>query len=79
MHLPFDGRVASTAVHVGEYVSVGTPLGRVFATDRVEVRLPLNDQQLAALGLPIGFAAGEHGPRVQLSADVATATASSRN
>jgi hypothetical protein len=50
-------------------------LGRVFATDRVQVRLPLNDRQLAALGLPIGYARapGESGPKVVLAAEVAGA------
>ena len=42
-----------------------TPLGEVFSTDKVQVRLPLNNRQLSALGLPIGFApvAGEGFPR----------------
>lgn len=72
LRLPFDGRVASIAVHVGEYVAAGSSLGRVFATDRVQIRLPLNNQQLAALGLPIGYAVGAgRGPAVALSADVA--------
>lgn len=71
VHLPFEGRVVSTAVHIGEFVSVGDPLGRVFATDRVQVRLPLNDQQLAALGLPIGYAADGSAPEVVLKAEVA--------
>jgi len=56
--LPFEGRVATTTVHIGEVINESTALGQVFATDRVEVRLPLNDQQLDALGLPIGFSAG---------------------
>jgi RND family efflux transporter MFP subunit len=72
VRLPFAGRVASTAVHVGEYVAMGNPLGRVFATDEVQVRLPLNDQQLSALGLPIGYAADNgDAPTVTLSAEVA--------
>jgi RND family efflux transporter MFP subunit len=72
VRLPFTGRVASTAVHVGEYVAMGNPLGRVFATDEVQVRLPLNDQQLSALGLPIGFTADNgNAPTVMLSAEVA--------
>lgn len=72
VRLPFTGRVASTAVHVGEYVAMGNPLGRVFATDEVQVRLPLNDQQLSALGLPIGYTAdNENAPTVMLSAEVA--------
>lgn len=72
VRLPFEGRVASTTVHIGEVISVGTPLGEVFSTDRVQVRLPLNNQQFSALGLPIGFAADESNTvPVTFSADVA--------
>jgi RND family efflux transporter MFP subunit len=72
VRLPFDGRVSSTAVHIGEVVSMGSTLGRVFSTDRVQIRLPLNNKQLAALGLPIGFAADQNNaPAVNLTADVA--------
>jgi RND family efflux transporter MFP subunit len=70
--LPFEGRVASTTAHIGQVISVGSTLGEVFSTDRVEVRLSLNDEQLAALDLPIGFSAeGEDAPSVIFSAEVA--------
>ena len=59
--LPFTGRIVSTSVDVGQYITPGTPLGKAFSTDVVEVRLPLNDSQLASLDLPIGFIAGEEG------------------
>lgn len=70
--LPFRGRVASREVGVGQYVTASTPLGRVFATDRVEVRLPLTDAQLQELDLPMGFVASDRhpGPQVTLSARV---------
>jgi len=55
--VPYSGRVLERDVSVGQYVSVGTKLGRVFATDKVEVRLPLTDEQLRELALPIGFVA----------------------
>ncbi len=72
VHLPFDGRLLSTLVNVGQYVTPGTPLGRAFATNRVEIRLPLSDDQLAALDLPIGYtAAPGQEPPVILSAIVA--------
>ena len=45
VRLPFDGRVSSTTVHIGEVISVGTPLGEVFSTDTVQVRLPLNNRR----------------------------------
>lgn len=69
--LPFDGRVVSTMVDVGQYIAPGTILGRVFATDVVEVRLPLTDAQLASLGLPIGYKAEDSGLPVALEATVA--------
>lgn len=69
--VPFKGRVTERTVGVGEFVSVGTRLGRVFATDTVEVRLPLTDAQLAELALPIGFTADQGNvPTVNLVATV---------
>ncbi|WP_317932611.1 efflux RND transporter periplasmic adaptor subunit [Halioxenophilus sp. WMMB6] len=69
--LPYSGRVRAEAVGLGQYVTQGTPLAKVFADDVVEVRLPLTDSQLASLGLPIGYTAplGD-GPSVALSAKV---------
>lgn len=70
--LPFDGRVISTSVAVGQYVSPGTRIGRAFGNDSVEIRLPLNDSQLATLGLPIGFVATNYNRvPVKISAKVA--------
>jgi multidrug efflux pump subunit AcrA (membrane-fusion protein) len=64
--------MANTYVDLGQYVTAGTPLGRAFATDRVEVRLPITYDQLAALGLPIGFRANTgEGLPVTLEANVA--------
>ena len=69
--LPFTGRIEKTYVDLGQFVSAGTPLGRAFATDRVELRLPVSHNQLAALDLPIGYVAGEDGGRhVDISATV---------
>ncbi|MDA8961927.1 efflux RND transporter periplasmic adaptor subunit [Congregibacter sp.] len=75
VRLPFEGRVARTDVHIGEVINMGTTLAEVFSTDRVQVRLPLNNRQLSALGLPIGYAA-EAGaaPAVDFTADVAGTT-----
>lgn len=70
--LPFTGRIAATYVDLGQFVTAGTPLARAFATDRVEIRLPVRQDQLSALGLPIGYVAPEgEGPRVAFSATVA--------
>lgn len=70
--LPFTGRIINTSVDIGQYVTSGTPLGKAFSTDVVEIRLPLNDAQLASLDLPIGYIAGDDpGLPVEFSAIVA--------
>jgi len=70
--LPFDGRVMKKNVGIGQYVSPGTSLGVAFSTSVVEVRVPLDDDELASLDLPIGFIANEKDPLiVNLSATVA--------
>ncbi len=69
--VPFRGRVASKTVGVGQFVSAGTPLGRVFSTDAVEIRLALTDAQLHELNLPMGFMASDNNaPVVYFSAEV---------
>jgi RND family efflux transporter MFP subunit len=51
---PFPGLVRSKLVDVGQFVARGTPAARIYATDRVEVRLPVADEQLAFLDVPLG-------------------------
>ena len=55
--VPFHGRVRERHVGIGQIVSAGMSMGRVFSTDTVEVRLPLTDAQLVELNLPLGFTA----------------------
>lgn len=69
----YAGRVREKSVDVGQYVTPGTVLGTVYAIDRAEIRLPLPDDELAFLDLPLAYR-GERtvdGPRVTLSADFA--------
>ena len=69
INVPFLGRVSEKLVGIGQYVAAGTSLGRVFATDIVEIRLPLTDGQLAELNLPIGFMTdGYNAPVVKFTA-----------
>lgn len=71
INVPFLGRVRTKNVGIGQYVSAGTTLGRVFSTGTVEIRLPLTDAQLAELNLPMGFMADAfNAPVVQFSAQV---------
>lgn len=50
---PFDGRVESRRIGLGQAVNATTPLGDVFATDLAEVRLPLTPGQIPYIDLPI--------------------------
>ena len=71
INVPFLGRVRERNVGIGQYVTAGTLLGRVFSTDIVEIRLPLTDIQLAELNLPMGFMADDfNAPVVQFKATV---------
>ena len=49
---PYAGRVFERSVDVGQYVSPGTRLGRIYAIDYVEIPLPLSDRQLEFVDLP---------------------------
>ena len=53
-------------------VATGQSLGRIFANDVVEVSLPLDDEEMGRLGLPLAFAASDAqpGPKVGFSAVV---------
>ena len=71
---PFAGRVRIKNVDVGQYVTPGSPLATVYAVDYAEVRLPIPDDQLAYLDVPLHFR-GERSsvqsPDVVLEADFA--------
>lgn len=69
---PFTGRVRTKAAGLGQFVNAGTPLGEVFSTDTVLVRLPLTDFELGILGIPVAYSAGdEPGIPVTLTATLA--------
>ena len=50
---PYDGRVRSERVDIGQFVNRGAPVASLYATDIAEVRLPLHDEELAYLDLPL--------------------------
>ncbi len=73
---PFRGRVREESVGQGQFVDRGRPIATLYATDYVEVRLPIPDRQLAYLDLPLAHESGiEHGPgpAVRLHAEFAGA------
>ncbi|MFP6815601.1 MAG: efflux RND transporter periplasmic adaptor subunit [Pseudomonadales bacterium] len=71
---PFNGLVRREAVDIGQFVSRGSAIGTVYASDQAEVRLPIADRQLAFLDLPVGHRGElplDAQPRVILSAEYA--------
>ena len=66
---PYNGRIVNQNVDVGQYVTPATVLASIYATDAVEVRLPLADSKLRYLDLP--ERAGDPQPEVMLTALVA--------
>jgi len=49
---PYQGRVRSEKVDVGQFVSRGVSIATLYATDYAEVRLPLPDRDLFYLDIP---------------------------
>jgi len=70
---PFAGRVRTKTAGLGQFVSPGTPLGEVFSTDSMLVRLALTDNDLGLLGIPIAYNAtgDDEGIAVKFSAILA--------
>jgi RND family efflux transporter MFP subunit len=65
---PFEGRVREEHIDVGQFVSRGGPVAKLYSTDFVEIRLPIADRQLAFIDLP-NFRSGaqtDEGPEVIL-------------
>jgi RND family efflux transporter MFP subunit len=66
---PFEGRVRVEQVDVGQFVNRGASVATLYATDYVEIRLPIADHQLAFLDLPdLQRGNDENGPDVRLHA-----------
>lgn len=52
---PYAGRVLERSVDIGQYVTTGTVLARLYAVDYVEIRLPLGNHQLRHIDLPESY------------------------
>lgn len=50
---PYAGRIRARLVEEGQYVTAGTPVAVIYATDYAEVRLPISLEELAYLELPL--------------------------
>ncbi len=74
---PYAGRVREKNVDLGQYVTPGTPLARIYAVDYAEIRLPLPDADLAFVDLPLVYRdaeSGKSGPEVILRSEFAGRT-----
>jgi RND family efflux transporter MFP subunit len=72
----FDGRVRSERIDVGQYVSRGNSVATLYSVDAAEIRLPIPDDQIEYVDLPLAYADSEavgdqKGPRVTIRADFA--------
>jgi len=72
---PFSGRVRGERVDPGQFVNRGAKIATVYATDFVEVRLPIPDAELAYLDLSLwrDETAAAEGPPVSIRARFAGA------
>lgn len=73
---PYRGRVRDARADVGQFVNRGSPVGTLYAIDYAEVRLPMSDEALAFLDLPLFYRGKEdehEGPEVLLRARFAGA------
>ena len=52
---PYAGRVRAKNVDIGQYVRRGDSAATVYAVDFAEIRLPLPDDELAYLNLPLSY------------------------
>ncbi|MCH1553159.1 MAG: efflux RND transporter periplasmic adaptor subunit [Luminiphilus sp.] len=70
---PFNGRVRAENVDIGQFLSKGAMIATLYDTDRLQVRLPLADPQLAYLDPSYAQTglAGEEPADVVLTADYA--------
>ena len=76
---PFEGRIREKSVDVGQYVQRGQSVALMYSVDIAEVRLPVPDEQLAYVNLPLAYRNVEsshnaQGPAVTLKTDFAGQT-----
>lgn len=77
LRAPYDGRVREKKVDIGQYITQGASLARLYAVDVAEVRLPVSLADLAYLDLVLGAGIPESSSRdsaVKLTARVAGET-----
>jgi RND family efflux transporter MFP subunit len=70
---PFNGRVRQENVDVGQYVSRGVALAQLYSVDVAEVRLPIPNEDLAFVNIPLSYRydteSNMQGPEVIIKAE----------
>ncbi|MFQ5877543.1 MAG: efflux RND transporter periplasmic adaptor subunit [Acidobacteriota bacterium] len=68
---PYAGRVRDRRADIGQFVSPGTPLAVIYATDYAEIRLPVSRHDLAFLEIDLGASGRRRpGPPVLLRGEI---------
>ena len=71
---PYSGRVIQRNAVLGQYVAIGHNLAEIFATDGVEVRLPLSQEEYSQLGLDELAVNSEQQFKVEVASKVGSKT-----
>lgn len=48
---PINGKIVALTVTEGEYITPSSSIAKIYGTEKVDIRLPLNDRQIDMLGL----------------------------
>lgn len=66
---PYAGMVAEKSADIGQFVTLGSKLGEIFAIDYAEVRLPMTKRDISKMDFAV-MAGGQSRPAVTLRASV---------
>jgi len=69
--VPFSGRIRETMAEVGQYVTAGSKIARIYDSSEVEIRLPLTDHQAELVELPFETLDQDQQPMVKIYGSVA--------
>ncbi|ADK85546.1 efflux transporter, RND family, MFP subunit [Desulfarculus baarsii DSM 2075] len=66
---PFDGRVVTKNVDVGQYLAKGNPVATIFSTEAAEITVNLDDAELAWIDVPGLTTKGGQGSPARITTD----------
>jgi RND family efflux transporter MFP subunit len=59
LHAPFDGRLRSSRVDVGQHIVAGQPTAQLYSIEKAEIVVPVPDEDLAWFELPLPIAVAQ--------------------